>query len=790
MIDGTGNHRPFFLGSAERGVDRRAMVSLGPVSEQRYCFYDCKFCYVQGPFPKYDIASPDEILQWLLKNAGAFDVIYISGDTDSFAFKRAPQAIRLLRLISEHMSELQCEVLFTTRYVFSDNENAALGEIAKTIRAAGRLLIGCVSVCQLRNPELEPRPLSSPYDRIDQLGAWKHLGLSTVLAIRPFIPGVPVRELIQIASHGVRYADVVIGGHLYVDKNGNIERKLSESISNWSSADHISIDRELDFTHTTDMWTEVQYIEAEREVRAICKQLGKPFFMRSTPAVEHIKENRAYYVGSNNQRMFAANVMASVAMQTSIAEQNASQPELFRNEDEMPLLQFIASYETTTDEPPSIFDAESLDSEPGFAMIVAEDPRFQTTFRLLQEELQTLFLNTFREDEIQADSAVRIILYGSVDDVGKLFGSVPHGWDVLVKMKRELLGRNRLRSVRTKWFASLFADVEKNLRNLVCTAVTNMGANPIFSKAILKTLEAHRASKHDAKNPSVLSEISTDLAKFMARDAEKTFEVAANFFKELSPKMHSEPLTSTVRMVKYLSDLGQDKDQILSRLLELRRTALHDPEFQDFFPHKSFVASSSFDEVTRWTDERCSVVAQFLCSICVESALCCMDALLSDDNKLSLEVSALYKNKANAEFRVHSLSLLQSNADWLAYFVSEAVDRYLEDGKSLMLKLNAAYAFQNIANRSGGRIHFSEAEVPAPKDGQKWHPKHRLIRKSILKDVTGLRELMFDAAKEMSLQEFRRWPALSFVQRTPEFQNTIAELEDELRSRAMNRREQ
>src|SRR5664279_3661964 len=107
---------PYFL-----GLDR-AMVSLGPLTSNKYCTYSCKFCYVQGPYQRYARRSPDEILAWLRLHRNFYSVIYLSGDTDSFAPPRTSMALQLV----QDLTELNVDVLFTTRYVFSNTERERL----------------------------------------------------------------------------------------------------------------------------------------------------------------------------------------------------------------------------------------------------------------------------------------------------------------------------------------------------------------------------------------------------------------------------------------------------------------------------------------------------------------------------------------------------------------------------------------------------------------------------------------------------------------------------------------
>ena len=152
-LNGTGQPT-FFIGLG------RAMVSLGPLSDSRYCPFSCQFCYVQGPFPKYKSAAPAEIVSWLQDRREQFQVIYVSGDTDSFAPGRTQLGLELL----DALRQLGMDVLFTTRHVFSPGDRLALSSIADSYRRKGLLLIGCVSISQLHHPALEPLPIQSPLE--------------------------------------------------------------------------------------------------------------------------------------------------------------------------------------------------------------------------------------------------------------------------------------------------------------------------------------------------------------------------------------------------------------------------------------------------------------------------------------------------------------------------------------------------------------------------------------------------------------------------------------------------
>lgn len=176
-------------------INGRAMVSLGPLNEKRHCTYGCKFCYVESQsFIKYQNWDASRTVKWLEENSDLIEIIYISGDTDSFAPPRTSEGLDLL----EAISRIGKDVLFTTRFVFPEKTFGRLSEISAKIKENGNLAIACVSVCQLSQPDIEPPPIKHPKVRIDQLGILGELGWLPVLAMRPIMPDVPASDFEQI----------------------------------------------------------------------------------------------------------------------------------------------------------------------------------------------------------------------------------------------------------------------------------------------------------------------------------------------------------------------------------------------------------------------------------------------------------------------------------------------------------------------------------------------------------------------------------------------------------------
>jgi DNA repair photolyase len=243
---------------------------------------------VQGPFPKYQSATVEEIVSWLQDRRDQYDIVYVSGDTDSFAQPRTQEGLNLI----EALGRLNVDVLFTTRYVFTDSELERLGEIANQYRARRLLLIGCISISQLHHPELEPPPIKSPYRRSQLLREMQKIGVVTALTIRPFIPSIPAAEYREIALLAGEFGDVILGGDLYLDSNGAVLRGIKAAHQNLNVELPPKRVGTLDFSLGNDDWMTLSHPEAAEQVSAVCEEIGKPFFIRSAGAITWIRERR------------------------------------------------------------------------------------------------------------------------------------------------------------------------------------------------------------------------------------------------------------------------------------------------------------------------------------------------------------------------------------------------------------------------------------------------------------------------------------------------------------------
>jgi DNA repair photolyase len=161
-----------------------------------------------GNFAKYPKMEIPYIIEYLKEHRNEYNIVYISGDTDSFAPPRTEEGLALLRGIAE---TIDTDITFTTRFVFSEEQLKKLLYIYQIVKEKGHLLIASVSISRFSSGEhLEPKPIPSPQARIAFIKALKKLNIPTFLALRPFLPLIPAEEYFEIITQCEGNVDAVL----------------------------------------------------------------------------------------------------------------------------------------------------------------------------------------------------------------------------------------------------------------------------------------------------------------------------------------------------------------------------------------------------------------------------------------------------------------------------------------------------------------------------------------------------------------------------------------------------
>lgn len=271
----------------------RAMVSLGPIRPNKNCPYSCAFCYVQDGFIPYKVSNIDEIIKFLKVNREKYNIIYISGDTDSFApiakdRTRTKEGLSLLLKISE---EIDCDLLFTTRAVFESKELEIIKESVNNLKKKNKLLFACQSITRYSKQYeyLEPQPICEPDLRIENLKNLKELGAVTVLAMRPFLPVIPLSDYVMILEKCKEFSDIVLGEKFYFKLDGKICKRVFLNGVSEDLKKNLKKEK-MNFNDNTDWWDVYTGEEIEKVISEKCKDYGIIFSMHSSDAIKEYKE--------------------------------------------------------------------------------------------------------------------------------------------------------------------------------------------------------------------------------------------------------------------------------------------------------------------------------------------------------------------------------------------------------------------------------------------------------------------------------------------------------------------
>ncbi|MCL1902152.1 MAG: radical SAM protein, partial [Alphaproteobacteria bacterium] len=208
--------------------DARAMVSLGPIARDKPCPNNCAFCYLQDGFCQYESANANDVVWFLEKNKNnPHRMIYISGDTDSFAPPRMVDGMGILSGIA-HSRVFSCNATLTTRTTFNQSQIESLQYYNHVQKAKGKVLVVGISISRYsaENNYLEPAPVPSPDARCQTIIDLKKAGIPTLLALRPFLPVVGIDEYMTILDNVAGYVDIVLGEPYYFKKDGHSIKRV------------------------------------------------------------------------------------------------------------------------------------------------------------------------------------------------------------------------------------------------------------------------------------------------------------------------------------------------------------------------------------------------------------------------------------------------------------------------------------------------------------------------------------------------------------------------------------
>jgi DNA repair photolyase len=280
---------PFYLDK------RRAMVSLGPFNAKQHCPYRCAFCYVQDEFVLYANLDIPQIVDFLRSNREQYEIIYVSGDTDSFAPPRTEKALDLLR---EIVTKIDCDLLFTTRTTFSEENYQRLKQIADEQKKKNKMFYACVSITRFSDAcaYLEPKPIPTPETRIGVLKRLKEIGAVTVLAMRPFLPVVNIDDYLKIIDDVKDFIDIVLGESFYFIRGSQVEKRVFPNGILTEYENDILRNQKMSFDDNKADWDIWQATDCQQIIQTKCKELDIVFSMHSENAIKDFLEKQSNHL--------------------------------------------------------------------------------------------------------------------------------------------------------------------------------------------------------------------------------------------------------------------------------------------------------------------------------------------------------------------------------------------------------------------------------------------------------------------------------------------------------------
>lgn len=202
-------------------------------------------------------------------------------DTDSFSPPRTAKGLTLLRILAD----LDVDILFTTRYAFSELELAELAQIAYQQESHERLFVGCISALSMRATELEPRPIPSAARRLNTLNLFPDAGITPVLALRPLMPSMTEEDIVDLLDAAVPTVKHVVSGWLYYNRHDQLGTTDAEPLGVSSAL----LDFDIAHSNSKEYRNEalMQFLQAE------CHERGMSSYVRSAGLIYDLRRGIA-----------------------------------------------------------------------------------------------------------------------------------------------------------------------------------------------------------------------------------------------------------------------------------------------------------------------------------------------------------------------------------------------------------------------------------------------------------------------------------------------------------------
>ena len=275
--DDTGGP-PFHL----RPQKGRLLVPVGA-----RCPFGCTYCYTDFEGFRTHTWSLDELMDEIqrLRSRHRIRTYQVGYDGDPLdAWDRALP-------ILDALAALDANLNIQTKSVPDEKQLTDLGGLATRLGAEGHIFSVLITLTSWDSaPRLEPGA-PRPAARIEAMARLRALGIPVFLALRPMIPGVPLRELERVLEAAkTAGAQGVIPGPLYINATWPDSARFLEGFEDktiWQRLQTAPVSPSWD--PQGSRWLRISSRRAMQAVKAAANRLGLPCYWSSAKAMDTLE---------------------------------------------------------------------------------------------------------------------------------------------------------------------------------------------------------------------------------------------------------------------------------------------------------------------------------------------------------------------------------------------------------------------------------------------------------------------------------------------------------------------
>lgn len=246
----------------------------------------CKHCFATEINNGECENSIDEVMNSIQKEKDEFEIIYVSHYKENFTDQEL--GIELCKRLFEKYKK---DICITSRSVLNDEGIQKIISLNHAMSEQNCRIFWCESIPALQSAGITENlnKIPTPEDRLTFLGKLKDAGICAIITVRPLFPSrvIGTDEINKLLELSVGKVDAVITGGLIL--TDSIEKRLGLNTKNWKfyecNQSAYLIGSGIEKARYVDVDDEVKNLKSK------CNELGLPFFLHSTEAINNLKSH-------------------------------------------------------------------------------------------------------------------------------------------------------------------------------------------------------------------------------------------------------------------------------------------------------------------------------------------------------------------------------------------------------------------------------------------------------------------------------------------------------------------